>query len=189
MILVTILLVLAYDLTRGNISALPAPSSLEDSLATTVRDRLIARSARTVGQPSVPDSPAAISQGQALFGMECASCHGQDGRSPTPIGKALYPRVLDLGSGVVQGLSARELFWVIYNGIRFSGMPGFARIDTAPDIWRLVYYVRTLGSAKTSARVLLPHNRSEGLPQGQLRVRKTKHLRRIGLRFVDDRRM
>jgi mono/diheme cytochrome c family protein len=76
--------------------------------------------------------------------MDCASCHGQDGHKPTPIGQSVYPRVPDLGSPMVQKLQDRELFWVIKNGIRFSGMPGFARIDTDQEIWQLTYYVRSL---------------------------------------------
>ena len=57
----------------------------------------------------------------------------------------MYPRVLDLGSPEVQEMSDRELFWVIKNGIRLSGMPGFAKIESDEQIWKLAYYVRSLG--------------------------------------------
>jgi mono/diheme cytochrome c family protein len=42
-------------------------------------------------------------------------------------------------------MSDRELFWVIKNGIRLSGMPGFAKIESDEQIWELTYYVRSLG--------------------------------------------
>ena len=42
-------------------------------------------------------------------------------------------------------MSERELFWVIKNGIRLSGMPGFAKIESDEQIWELAYYVRSLG--------------------------------------------
>lgn len=85
-----------------------------------------------------------ISTGETLFGMGCANCHGQDGRKPTPIGQSMYPRVLDLSSPAVQRMSDQELFWVIKNGIRLSGMPGFGRIQSDEQIWQLTYYVRSL---------------------------------------------
>jgi mono/diheme cytochrome c family protein len=76
--------------------------------------------------------------------MGCATCHGQDGRKPTPIGESMYSRVLDLGSPSVQRMCDRELFWVIKNGIRLSGMPGFAKVESDEQIWELAYYVRSL---------------------------------------------
>ncbi len=140
-----ILIALAYGLTQASISALPAPGSLETGLATSIRDWLIARAARTIPQPGLPDNATTVSKGKTLYGMGCASCHGQDARAPTPIGRSMYPRVPDLGSTRVQSLSDQELFWVIKNGIRLSGMPGFARINTDNQIWQLVYYVRSIG--------------------------------------------
>lgn len=144
-VLVLILTGLAYGLTHANIGALPEPGPLETSMATRARNWLIARAAQTVPQPGVQDSAATLSKGEALYGMACAACHGQDGHNPAPIGHSMYPRVPDLGSRMVQNLSNRELFWIIKNGIRLSGMPGFGRIDTDEEIWQLTYYVRSLG--------------------------------------------
>lgn len=42
-------------------------------------------------------------------------------------------------------MSNRELFWVIKNGIRLSGMPGFAKVESDEQIWEEAYYVRSLG--------------------------------------------
>lgn len=60
--------------------------------------------------------------------------------------RSVDPRLLDLGSPEVQGMSDAELFWVIKNGIRLSGMPGFAKIESDEQIWDLTCYVRSLGS-------------------------------------------
>ena len=58
------------------------------------------------------------------------------------------PAAADLTSKRVQGYSDQELFWIINNGIRFTGMPGFGRVETPDDIWDLVNFVRTLPSSK-----------------------------------------
>lgn len=56
----------------------------------------------------------------------------------------MYPRAPDLGSPEVQKLSNPELFWVIRNGIRLSGMPGFGNVLSNDEIWQATYYVRSL---------------------------------------------
>jgi mono/diheme cytochrome c family protein len=143
-IVAVVVALIVFGLTQFSISALPEPGGFETSVATRAKDWYISRAVH--GQlPSPPkNSPASIAAGNALFGMDCASCHGQDGRTPTPIGKSMYPRALDLSSREVQQMSDRELFWVIKNGIRLSGMPGFARINSDQEIWELTYYVRSL---------------------------------------------
>jgi mono/diheme cytochrome c family protein len=81
-----------------------------------------------------------------LFVGRCSACHGIDGRTPTEIGRWLYPRASDLGSPRVQEWSDRELFWIIQNGIRLTGMPGFGKLHSDEDIWALARYVRSLGT-------------------------------------------
>jgi mono/diheme cytochrome c family protein len=58
----------------------------------------------------------------------------------------MNPRVPGLRSADVQEMSDKEIFWVIKNGIRLSGMPGFAKLSTDPEIWQMTYYVRSLGA-------------------------------------------
>jgi len=143
--IVLIILVGAYVVMHVNISALPEPGRFETSIATKVKDCYISRAARG-SLPRAPTNDASsVSAGETLFGMGCATCHGRDGHQPTPIGKAMYPRVLDLGSPEVQKMSDREIFWVVKNGIRLSGMPAFAKIESDEQIWELAYYVRSLG--------------------------------------------
>jgi len=145
-IIVLIIVAAALGALRASISALPEPGAFETSMATKAKDWYIGRAAREPLPLGPPNNPAGVTAGSALFGMDCASCHGQDGRTPTAIGKSMYPRVPGLGSPEVQSLSDRELFWVVRNGIRLSGMPGFAHIDTDEQIWQLTYYVRSLGT-------------------------------------------
>ena len=75
------------------------------------------------------------------------------------MGRWMYPRAADLTSEQVQSFSDQELFWIIQNGIRFTGMPAFGKVESGDHIWNLVDYVRTLpgesrnkGSTKAAAR-------------------------------------
>jgi mono/diheme cytochrome c family protein len=126
------------------LDALQEPSHLETVLATQLKHVLIRRDSREGIPPPPTDLQASIEEGDKLFGTECAACHGLDGHSPTDAGRWMYPRAADLTSSKVQGYSDRELFWIIKNGIRLSGMPAFGKVESDEHIWNLVHFVRTL---------------------------------------------
>jgi hypothetical protein len=83
-------------------------------------------------------------------------CHGLDGHTPSDAGRWMYPRASDLTAPEVQQYSDGELFWILKNGIRLSGMPAFGRVESDEHIWNLSNYLRLSGAA------LLP-----GLPSNE----------------------
>ena len=138
-----LLAVAGVAVSRFSLSALDEPGRAETYLATKAKHMLVARDSRSV-PPEPASTPASIAAGEKLYGAECALCHGLNGRTPTDTGRWMYPRAADLTSGQVQQYSDRELFWILKNGIRLSGMPAFGRVETDEHIWQLIQYVRTL---------------------------------------------
>jgi len=63
----------------------------------------------------------------------------------------MYPRAADLTSRDTQSYTDQELFWIIKNGIRLSGMPAFGKVEPDEHIWDLVFYVRTLPKPQLSS--------------------------------------
>ena len=59
-----------------------------------------------------------------------------------PINAGLYPPAPDLRESGGQSLSDGELFYIIKNGIRFTGMPGWGGEDE--ENWKLVLFIRHL---------------------------------------------
>ncbi len=148
-VLVALLLILAglaFVAYQFNLSALNEPGQTETYLATRAKRWLVGKSARGPLPPAPPSNSSNAALGEMDFMEDCATCHGKDGRKPTDIGRWMYPRSLDLGSPGVQQWSDAELFWIIKNGIRLSGMPGFGKIHSDKEIWNLVQYVRSLGA-------------------------------------------
>jgi len=97
--------------------------------------------------PSPPaNTTGSVEAGGRHYGLECTTCHGVDGRAQTPLGRWMYPRAADLTSKRVQSYSDQELFWIINNGIRFTGMPGYGKVETPDHIWDLVNYLRILSA-------------------------------------------
>ena len=129
------------------LSAIPSPGRNETYMATKAKHLMIARALRESIPPPPVDRAASAAQGDKLFAVRCSLCHGEDGRSQTPLGQWMYPRAADLSSEEVQSYSDEELFWVTKNGIRLSGMPAFAGSESDEHIWNLVDHVRTLNAA------------------------------------------
>lgn len=146
--LIVIFLVMAtcvtLFLTYFDIRAVNGPGLGETYLVTKAKRWFVRRDVRGSVPEELSSDAASISQGSTIFGGECASCHGQDGRTPSDFGKSMYPRVPDLGSKEVQQWSNEELFWIVRNGIRMSGMPGFAKILDDKQTWAIVHFIRTL---------------------------------------------
>lgn len=151
-LLLIILIVLAgagiYFYVRATgISALQTPSTMEDYAATRAKHWLVHNAAQ---QGSIPTETAATADnaadGHVQYGSSCAGCHGYDGRTPTKLGASMSPRAPSLASPAVQNYSDAEIYTVIHDGLRMSGMPGFASSQSSDQIWNLVHYVRTLPS-------------------------------------------
>ncbi len=130
--------------SQFNLSALPEPGRTETLIATKAKHFFVRRASRGEIPPSPKDMQVSLTEGDKLFGTDCSECHGYTGRKPTDAGRWMYPRAADLGSADAQQYSDRELFWIVKNGIRLSGMPAFGRVESDERIWDLVHYVRTL---------------------------------------------
>ena len=130
-------------LVRGGISARVEPSALEVRIARTLRGWAIPRDARAATNP-IPASPDVLGKGLAHFADHCAGCHANDGSGQTAMGRAMYPRAPDLRGPASQHLTDGELFYIIENGVRLTGMPGWGGPGTAAGSWHLVHFIRHL---------------------------------------------
>jgi len=143
-VLILILVAIVYAAALFSLSAVNDPGRVETYLAAKARHFLVRRSSNEGISPEPASTPASIKEGDTLYGTECAACHGMDGRKLTDAGRWMYPRAADLTAPDVQQYSDAELFWIVKNGIRFSGMPAFAKVESDEHIWDLVHYLRTL---------------------------------------------
>lgn len=92
-----------------------------------------------------------LNEGRARYEQYCAACHGRDGKADTPLGRSLYPRASDLTSAHVQQHSDGQLYWIVSEGIRYSGMPAGRRLHTESQIWKIVLYLRQLARGAPSS--------------------------------------
>lgn len=88
------------------------------------------------------DSATTARTAAQLWGKNCQSCHGKDGRAKTF--KAKFNHARDLTDGNWHGeVSDERIFNSISNG-RGKNMPGYSKKMTEPEIESLVSYVRAM---------------------------------------------
>jgi mono/diheme cytochrome c family protein len=133
---------LAAMVLHGGLSATATPTRLEALLARSARHLAIPENAREQHNP-MSATPENVRDGMMHFADHCAICHGNDGSGDSMIGHGLYPKPPNLKMPDTQKLSDGELFWIIQNGVRFTGMPSFAE-HGKEDGWKLVLFVRHL---------------------------------------------
>jgi mono/diheme cytochrome c family protein len=133
----------ALALVRGGISARSEPSTTEARVARTVRHWAIPADARERANP-VAVTAAVLTDARAHFADHCAVCHGNDGGGDTHMGRNLYPRAPDMRLPATQALSDGELFYIIENGVRLTGMPAWATSGSEEESWKLVHFIRHL---------------------------------------------
>ena len=92
----------------------------------------------------LPATEANRNEGGARYEEYCAACHGLEGKANTLLGGNLYPPASDLTSPHVEQHTDGRLYWIISEGIRYSGMPGGRKLHTEQQIWQIVLYVRQL---------------------------------------------
>jgi mono/diheme cytochrome c family protein len=132
------------SMVRRGFSVHDEPSRIEAAMARTMRRWAVPADLRDLKNP-VPRTPAVLAEARAHFADHCAGCHGNDGKGGG-LGSQMYPRAPDMTSPATQTLSDGELFSIIENGVRLTGMPGFGSgtAESAYASWTLVHFIRHL---------------------------------------------
>jgi mono/diheme cytochrome c family protein len=130
--------------TFDGFSARSQPSAVERGIARAVRRLAIPTRAREARNP-VAFSAEVWEESRVHFADHCATCHANDGSGQTELGQNLYPKAPDMRLSDTQRLSDGELYWIIENGIRLTGMPAWGRGDgNDSDTWKMVHFIRHL---------------------------------------------
>ena len=132
-------------MVRRGLSTDDQPSYVETVVARTFRDLAIPRKARLETNPWKA-TPEVLTQAGESFLDRCAVCHGPDGSGQIQAGRNLYPKAPDLRLPQTQNLTDGEIRYIIRNGVRLSGMPGWAKPhdEQNDDSWKLVLFIRSL---------------------------------------------
>lgn len=125
-----------------SVAATAQDSALVQWVLHSTMRRSVARQAQQIRQAE-PPSDAGIRAGSEEYVAMCAGCHGAPGRMRSAAGKGLQPLPPDLAISSAEW-RPEELFWIVKNGIKMTGMPAFGPTHDDKTIWNIVAFVRAL---------------------------------------------
>jgi mono/diheme cytochrome c family protein len=120
------------------------PTSWETAFAERALRASLKRQASDLKNP-VPVSDETLLVGMKIFRTNCAGCHGEFGHPSQWGTTGFYPRVPQFGD-VPPDLSAAEMFFVVKNGVRYTGMGAWHGLLSDVEIWRVVTFLSNLKS-------------------------------------------
>jgi mono/diheme cytochrome c family protein len=130
-----------------NVSARVPHLGITLRLLETIRDLSIAAHSKGIHVPSLKDREY-IELGLHHFHPMCRLCHGAPGYPREEFAQGLYPAPPDLTSDQVQGWKDAELYWIVDNGLKMTGMPAFGVTHSEKEMWAVVAFLRRLPNLK-----------------------------------------
>jgi mono/diheme cytochrome c family protein len=129
------LALLGFLPTRANTDA-PA---LEVHIAMSALDSSVERHAARMNNP-VPPTDENLIEGLKIYTMNCALCHGDVNRQPSALAKSFYPPPPSL---ILDPSDDPEwhVFYVVHNGVRYTGMPAWDKALSENDIWKVTAFL------------------------------------------------
>jgi mono/diheme cytochrome c family protein len=110
------------------------------------KDRSIVAQSANITVPPLKDA-GTEKKGFAHYHALCRFCHGAPGYLQHEFAQGLYPPAPDLATGEMQKKwNEAQLYWIIKNGLKFSGMPSFGLTHNEEQLWQLVAFVKRLPS-------------------------------------------
>jgi mono/diheme cytochrome c family protein len=163
-VVVGLLVAAGASMMHNGLSARATPTKLEESMARHLWQLSIPSNAKEAKNP-VQTTPENLKEARLHFADHCAVCHANDGSGDAVFGRGLYPKPPDLRLQATQERTDGELFWVIENGVRFTGMPSFASHDMSDDSWKLVLFIRHIPHLTAEERMEMAANNPKSLEE------------------------
>jgi mono/diheme cytochrome c family protein len=128
-----------------NVSATSPHWDITRKLLETVRHRSIAAHSKDIIVPPLATDSKSLQSGLHHFHPMCRLCHGAPGHRRFEFAVGLYPNAPDLTSEhIQQEWNDAELFWIIKNGLKMTGMPSFGVTHGDEELWGIIALLRRL---------------------------------------------
>ncbi len=117
------------------------PPALEKIAAKQALNAAIARESAAYHDPLQPTTENLLA-GVALYGANCAMCHGAADAKESVLAKGFYIEAPQLAKDGVEDDPEAHTYWKLVHGIRFSPMPAFGANLSSDDLWRLTIFLK-----------------------------------------------
>jgi cytochrome c553 len=109
-------------------------------------------------------SDGLVTVGGNHYRSGCAYCHGAPGVKASPVSQSSLPPPPDL-SNVSNRWNDSELFWIVKNGIKYTGMPAWTSQNRDDEVWAVVAFLKAMKTMSPDAyRALQPEPSASSPP-------------------------
>ncbi len=124
-----------------------SPPALEKRIAMSAVDAAVSRRATHSNNP-VPANDQNLIEGMKIYTMNCSVCHGTLDNQPSTLEHSFYPPVPQL---ILDPSDDPEwhTYYVVRNGIRYTGMPAWNHTLSDADIWKVAAFLARVGTLPT----------------------------------------
>jgi len=143
-ILIVVCLVIVYGFVQSgifNVAATVKDGPLITWILQTTMKKSVERRARSIEVPDINNNEMILAGMSDYVGM-CAQCHGEPDKPNGILTEGLNPSPPNL-EHLTEARTAAEMFWIINNGIRMTGMPAFGKTHQADEIWPVVAFLQS----------------------------------------------
>jgi mono/diheme cytochrome c family protein len=128
-----------YDISATDQHLAPTYWLLDTAMKYSVRRRGAGIHVPPLGEP------AQLRRGGALYRAHCLQCHGAPGVSPEPFALGMTPAPVPLVH-TARTWPPAQLFWVVKEGIKMTGMPAWKYRLADDDIWAVVAFLPAMAA-------------------------------------------
>lgn len=126
-----------YDISATDEHLRPTYWALDTAMRRSVRER-----GEEITVPPL-DNAALVPRGLAIYRRHCVACHGAPGVAPEPFALGMAPTPANLAY-TAREWPAGDLFWVVKNGLKMTGMPAWEfRLDD-DEVWATVAFLKRM---------------------------------------------
>ena len=158
-VVVVVALVVVYAGAFNVAATQPDPPGLDWVLSTTMDNSVRHHAAGLPVSPTY-QSPD-LAEGYEHFNEMCVTCHGAPGVGRGRVLQGLNPEAPDL-SEAAGDWSPSELFWIVKNGVKMSGMPAFGPTHSDEKIWNITAFVKGLPEMTPAQYAAMAKAKAEG---------------------------
>jgi mono/diheme cytochrome c family protein len=125
-----------------NVSAIPNPGTLERHMANMAMDASVEKRA-SKGPNPVPLNDAVLIDAAKEYEEHCSMCHGSQNPKAMDFGNKLSPRAPNLLRHADDDPDG-EIYWIIENGIRMTGMSAWKDHFSSDEMWGIVHLLKNV---------------------------------------------
>ena len=138
-----------YDVSATDPHLAPTYRLLDFAMRRSVKQRAEAL--------EVPDlsNPARVQAGAFLYRQHCLQCHGAPGVAPAPFALGMTPVPVPLVH-TARHWTPAEMFWVVKEGIKMTGMPAWKYRLSDDQMWSVVAFLPAMARLTPEQYASLP---------------------------------